>query len=83
MTTIRNTSGWDLDTPFGTCDADALLTVPATAVYGFTASANWEPNDAEAQDAHDAAAKAEREAVGVLVVDDEPAPASKVRAKRG
>lgn len=63
MAKIRNKSGEDLVTLYGTAVADGLLEVPDAAVYGYTCQSIWEPNDKAATTAHNAGEKAERAAV--------------------
>lgn len=66
MAKIRNTSGDSLDVPvYGPPEVgpDEILEVPYSEVYSYTASANWEPDDDAADQAHAEGAEAEAVAV--------------------
>ena len=64
MGKIRNKAPWALDVPdHGVVEVDSVIEVSDSAVYNYTASANWEPVDKAATAAHNQCAKDEAAAV--------------------
>lgn len=79
MAQIRNVSGQPLDIPgIGEVDNDQVFDVPDADVYSYTASANFEPVDATADQHHAAGAAEEAAAVEAerlargIPAEDEP-----------